>query len=341
MTQHAIIQQKYLNSIAQYTEPVVNELLKQLPDLKYFEYMREQTKIVTKSYNKEQTNKLYRATESEWCKVYQSIKDDSWPDCNSYNDFKLLPGWIQEECVSMHKVSPELWAEHITSPRYIIETLPIQNIVRLKHIVLDNIEYIKNKDIIDFSCNAGSNSISCMAVGAKSLVGTDVREENVKIASATGKYIGYTEDKFLVQQADIHDYALNTALCQGKHTVLLCGILYHVHDHYAIIESITKANPNHIIIETGIHPDSENMSSPVVVWEVEPNDRVDGRLHNGYYNNQENLLVGSPNDAWVELTLRYFGYKKIKLNRFLFCTENYVAEDLKYIRSVHVYERNQ
>ena len=35
-------------------------------------------------------------------KAYKNVKDKSWPDCEHYDDFKLLPTWIQDECNTLH-----------------------------------------------------------------------------------------------------------------------------------------------------------------------------------------------------------------------------------------------
>jgi hypothetical protein len=37
--------------------------------------------------------------------IYASIRDASWPDCTSWDDFKKLPTHIQQECVDVHKFS--------------------------------------------------------------------------------------------------------------------------------------------------------------------------------------------------------------------------------------------
>ena len=36
-------------------------------------------------------------------KSYQNVKDLSWPDCGSIEEFLLLPDWIQDECNIIHK----------------------------------------------------------------------------------------------------------------------------------------------------------------------------------------------------------------------------------------------
>lgn len=38
----------------------------------------------------------------DMCNAYQNVKDDSWPVCNTEEEFKLLPSWIQEECNTVH-----------------------------------------------------------------------------------------------------------------------------------------------------------------------------------------------------------------------------------------------
>ena len=41
---------------------------------------------------------------------YNNIKDSAWPECNSIEEFKLLPNWIQDECINVHKL-----VEHATT----------------------------------------------------------------------------------------------------------------------------------------------------------------------------------------------------------------------------------
>jgi len=36
-------------------------------------------------------------------KAYKDVKDTSWPECNSEEDFKYLPDWIQDECNTVHQ----------------------------------------------------------------------------------------------------------------------------------------------------------------------------------------------------------------------------------------------
>ena len=45
--------------------------------------------------------------------VYNDIRDPSWPDCTSEEEFKLLPEWIQQECLTVHN-----FKEHLLEKKY-------------------------------------------------------------------------------------------------------------------------------------------------------------------------------------------------------------------------------
>ena len=52
---------------------------------------------------------------------YNAVKDSSWPNINSLEDFKNLPDWIQDECVNVHNLQLlELTSESPNCPRYIL-----------------------------------------------------------------------------------------------------------------------------------------------------------------------------------------------------------------------------
>lgn len=44
---------------------------------------------------------------SGWAKSYSEVKDISWPECHSVEDFNNLPKWIKKECREVHKIDPE------------------------------------------------------------------------------------------------------------------------------------------------------------------------------------------------------------------------------------------
>ena len=46
--------------------------------------------------------------------IYNDIKDPGWPDCNSIEDFNLLPDWIKDECINVHNCNEHLNPTELT-----------------------------------------------------------------------------------------------------------------------------------------------------------------------------------------------------------------------------------
>lgn len=55
-----------------------------------------------------------------WKKAYSSVKDPSWPECNTPEEFVNLPPWIQDECHDQFHISLKIWQDEIYS-KYAIE----------------------------------------------------------------------------------------------------------------------------------------------------------------------------------------------------------------------------
>jgi organic radical activating enzyme len=54
-----------------------------------------------------------------WQKSYNAIKADSWPECNSFDDWDRLPIEIQEECEKDFNLSPNKFFEHELSHKLV------------------------------------------------------------------------------------------------------------------------------------------------------------------------------------------------------------------------------
>lgn len=48
-------------------------------------------------------NRFYENYSWNFQKAYADVRDPSWPDCTSFDDFINLPSWIQDECNQVHK----------------------------------------------------------------------------------------------------------------------------------------------------------------------------------------------------------------------------------------------
>jgi organic radical activating enzyme len=67
---------------------------------------------------KQKINSAIDYNNAIWQKCYNDIRDTSWPDCPSPQDFDLLPMRIQTECREQHRVCPEVWETEIYSTEY-------------------------------------------------------------------------------------------------------------------------------------------------------------------------------------------------------------------------------
>ena len=56
-----------------------------------------------------------------WQNAYNSIKDESWPNCDDPAKFNQLPVEIQHECHDIHHVSPDIWNTEVHGRRYVDE----------------------------------------------------------------------------------------------------------------------------------------------------------------------------------------------------------------------------
>lgn len=52
--------------------------------------------------------------ENNWKNSYNKIRAESWPDCNSIDDWDALPEHIKRECKDVHNFSPEILTEERT-----------------------------------------------------------------------------------------------------------------------------------------------------------------------------------------------------------------------------------
>jgi 2-polyprenyl-3-methyl-5-hydroxy-6-metoxy-1,4-benzoquinol methylase len=238
-----------------------------------------------------------------WKNTYLAIKDESWPECNTFEDFEALPESIRNECINVHEVSPDIHKQKFVKNLANYFELPPKD-YQLQT-VLDNIDLVDSKHIVDFACNFGGFSFACWKHGASSVVGFDVRDDNLKMAHALQDFYQVPTDQVKFIKLDIHDYTAVTELCKNKHTAFVPGVLYHVHDHYQILLSIVKAKVPNIIIETARSDQIKNSNDPLIWWKIENTYE----LVSGWASDHINIPVGYPNCAWFELIMGHLGYQ--------------------------------
>jgi hypothetical protein len=306
----------------------LNQIEQQLPHPKYADFI----------YNSD-SGKSNNSSVQWQIASYNNIKDSQWPECLTQQDLKNLPLHIIEECRDIHGFdfliheTPEIdqarWDQNQSGAWSVWE------LIRYKHIILDLKQYLQNKTILDYAAHAGITSLMALQVGAKFATITNVRSEYVKLAD---KMLSLSEfkDKYKTTLADIHDYQNNTKICQEVDTVLLYGIMYHVHDHCQILDSITDATPTSIIIDTVVPNSIIDNDIAVMIWMTERTEVV----WNGWVDNHDTIPVGSPNFAWFVMYMQLKNYKPV------YCKNYFFSQSVEYLsppeqqRCVMVFERS-
>lgn len=248
---------------------------------------------------------FYRKSENKFIEQYKIISDDSWPNCLSYNDFTNLPAHIKAECETVHKFSPEIYLKDIQNDSkncYQQKEYATTN-DHTGSFLLRHKSIFQDKHIVDFACKYGEYSFFALLNGASSVLAIDVRENNIKVAKSIKEDLSISDTAIDFVVSDIHDYQKNKTLCNNCNTVFLLGIMYHIHDHVDVVNSIFDNNVENIVIESGIF----DHEKPIIWWKEEPTFEP----LSGWHNCKNTIIVGYPTVSWFDLLAKHHGYYKV------------------------------
>lgn len=276
--------------------------------------------------------------EPSWLSTYNAIKDDSWPKCYTYNDFDALPVHIKQECINIHNFSEKIFKDSIIKDAdRLFQSL---NSIKLNYDVLtaltDNLHIINDKKVIDFGCNYGYWSIFASLNNALSTIGADVRQDNISIANSIKHDLNIDDHRLSFVNHDIHDYSATTKLCSDKNTVLLLGLMYHVHGHYDILKSVCQPSVKHVLIESAEAKEIEDTTVPLIHWRNESTLE----LVSGSNGTDKTALVGYPNIAWFDLAMTQLNYKKVSEQKYFTYISSNKIDQFKRTRIILLYEQN-
>lgn len=251
----------------------------------------------------------HKEQEEKWVTSYNFLKSDAWPNCINYNDFYMLPDEIRRECIEIHEFSPDIWKEKIiknAKEHYLQTTNRISVRKYLNDFLLDHLDILKDNRILDVACRYGASSLILYQNGCTNILGIDVRENSIKIANSIKNDLNIKNEVYF-ERCDVHNYDLLTSFVKDKDVILFLGILNHIHDHFEVLRVLTSSNARYIFIET-IEPDEIiNNPIPLVSWK---SAKTYESLA-GYIENMDTILEGHPNQAWIDLTMSLFGFKKL------------------------------
>lgn len=171
---------------------------------------------------------------------------------------------------------------------------PERDILRFTHLIKNQRPYIVNRKVIDIGCHLGYLSLFCLHNQATHVTGTNVRSSELDIAREICHRAGYKNFDFLL--SDINNHNELTELCSQYDTALISGVIYHVNNHYAVLQALADSGVETIVLDSRL--DQELLSNPnaIIKWQWEDSEQS----VNGYYRNKPKVFVGAPNVPWFE-----------------------------------------
>lgn len=204
------------------------------------------------------------------------------------------------------------------------------DLIRYGKIIVDNIELIKDKRVVDFACHLGVSSLFALHSGASYVVGTNVRSRPLEIAQEICNLAGYNNFEFVVSH--LENQSETTKLCNDADVAFITGIMHHIQNHRNVIDAVSHSNVSNLVIETRMFSHSDDIM-PVIQWrEVADSDVTS-------YKQKESVHIeGQPNIAWYHMMFKHYGWAIKKQEEFAMPSLNpAVSEDEK--RIIFVCER--
>ena len=189
---------------------------------------------------------------------------------------------------------------------------PVQDAVRFKTILLDNVSHINNCSVVDFGCHLGYMSMFASHLGASRVTGTNIRPNELALAQELCEISQHHNVSFAL--SDVQNPKLVQDLCNQHQTVLFSGILYHMNNHCEILQAITSSTASTVIIDTMVDAAIKDSTEPLMSFRVDNcADSVSGFDTAG----AKTMLVGRPNQAWVDLAMQHMGWNRAYAREYM------------------------
>jgi cyclopropane fatty-acyl-phospholipid synthase-like methyltransferase len=179
---------------------------------------------------------------------------------------------------------------------------------RIKLQLLDNIDLVANKKILDLACHDGVFTEAMMQLGCEHVIGTNVRSMAVDILRSC------LEDSDRTTHCDIvlHDlYDLDSLDCLlGQvDTIHFAGAVMHVNHHFDLLYRLCHNKPSAMILDSIYYDDTWFYQQPMVSWRIENSTNVLYGYDNKHQTRNTDIFVGTPNLAWYQHVFPLFGWQ--------------------------------
>lgn len=212
-----------------------------------------------------------------------------------------------------------------------IWSYPIDDLIRYKNMILDNIELIKGARVADIGSHLGIGVLFCLNLGAKHCVGIEPVGDKNNLSSFICEQAGHVNFNFLT--GEIKQPTIYNGI-QNFDTLILGSLIDMIPDHYRLMENIAKTKIKNIIVEVAEDERYARSEVPFINWE----SYVHKPQLEGPYNPQVNQpLHGEPNLAFLKMLMAEFSY--VFKHQTFFHMQSHSQKPK--MRSVSVFELNE
>lgn len=180
-------------------------------------------------------------------------------------------------------------------------TYPPRDIIRFEQIITNQLQHIRNKKVLDLATHLGYISLFCLHNKAEHVIGTNVREKELKIADEICHLAGYSNYEFCF--SDMNDMIELKKLCDKVDTVIFAGTIYHTNLHMSILKTIYESNAKTLIVESDYH--QKDPEIPSLIYRKENSDAPE----HGWEGEKKTVFVGTPNRSWLQHAMENIGFK--------------------------------
>jgi hypothetical protein len=123
---------------------------------------------------------------------------------------------------------------------------------RYECLIARHTEYLRDRTVLDVGSHDGRWGFAALAAGARHVLGVETRPALVEAAKKTFGEYQIAPERFAFHVGDVLDFLKGSK--PAVDTVLLCGVLYHVHYHVALLQELRQTGARTILIDTIVVP---------------------------------------------------------------------------------------
>lgn len=187
--------------------------------------------------------------------------------------------------------------------------VPYSYAVRMQVQLIDNAELIKDRHVVDLGTHRGQFLYPCLELGCASVTGAQPMADYNTVINEALAGLNYS-DRASAVWSDAYNLVELSKLLQGKDTLLMLGLLYHLNNHYQLLEAVSNTDLTGLVIDIAVleyNLDHYTSQEPKIKWITEQqNLDENGWELDGV--NKNWTWVGHPNAAWLIQTLQYLGW---------------------------------